>query len=329
MHQFALPVQSAAVPATLTIKRDRSCKATPKHLNTRFLETFIWVAHLRNFSSAAQKLHTTQAAVSNRIATLERDLGVQLFERDLRSVRLTPQGKNALAHAEDIVRRVADFRANVGNKQALRGMISIGTVDTLVYAWIPRLINRMRTEYTNIGVDLTVDTSLNVARQLQNGEIDLALMMGPVAAPDILNEEICSYECTWVAATQVPFPDRTLQFADLAQYPILAYSRGSMPHLAIQRMAAEAGLAPEQLHTYNMNSLATQLHLVISGMCIAVLPMVVIREALALRKIKVLDTATKMPALTFHAVYRSRPDDYITTMVAGMAKEIALEPLPD
>jgi len=55
----------------------------------------------------------------------------------------------------------------------------------------------------------------------------------------------------------------------------------------------------------------------------------VIREALAHSKIRVLDTATKMPALTFHAVYRSRPDDYITTMVAGMAKEIALEPLPD
>ena len=65
------------------------------------------------------------------------------------------------------------------------------------------------------------------------------------------------------------------------------------------------------------------------GMCIAVLPKVVIREALARNKIRVLDTATKMPALTFHAVYRSRPDDYITTMVAAIAKEIALEPLPD
>jgi DNA-binding transcriptional LysR family regulator len=45
-------------------------------LNLKFLQTFVWVARLRSFSLAAEKLATTQATVSNRIATLERDLGL-------------------------------------------------------------------------------------------------------------------------------------------------------------------------------------------------------------------------------------------------------------
>ena len=62
-------------------------------MNLRFLETFLWVARLNSFSATADRLHTTQAAVSNRIAALERELGIRLFDRDLRSVRLTPEGR--------------------------------------------------------------------------------------------------------------------------------------------------------------------------------------------------------------------------------------------
>ena len=79
-------------------------------LNLKFLETFVWVARLRNFSLAAEKLCTTQAAVSNRIATLERELGVRLFERDLRTVSLTPHGQRALPQAEAIMRQVGRAR---------------------------------------------------------------------------------------------------------------------------------------------------------------------------------------------------------------------------
>ena len=54
-------------------------------MNVRFLETFVWLAQLRNFRMTAEKLHTTQAAVSSRIATLEQDFGVRLFDRGARA----------------------------------------------------------------------------------------------------------------------------------------------------------------------------------------------------------------------------------------------------
>ena len=66
-------------------------------MNLRFLETFVWLAKLRNFRVTAEKLHTTQAAVSSRIATLEQDFGARLFDRGSREVTLTQDGNRGYA----------------------------------------------------------------------------------------------------------------------------------------------------------------------------------------------------------------------------------------
>ena len=69
-------------------------------MNLRFLETFVWVARLKSFRLTAEKLFTTQASVSSRIAALEADLGVKLLLRDSRGVSLTPEGGKVLEYAE-------------------------------------------------------------------------------------------------------------------------------------------------------------------------------------------------------------------------------------
>jgi DNA-binding transcriptional LysR family regulator len=65
-------------------------------MNLRFIEAFVWVARLHSFKAAADKLHMTQAAISSRIAALENQLGMRLFERDERNVALTIREANYL-----------------------------------------------------------------------------------------------------------------------------------------------------------------------------------------------------------------------------------------
>ncbi|HEM8498452.1 TPA: LysR family transcriptional regulator, partial [Burkholderia multivorans] len=67
-------------------------------MNTRFLETFVWLATLKSFRLTADKLHATQGAVSSRIASLEQDLGVRLFDRGSKEVTLTRDGSKALKY---------------------------------------------------------------------------------------------------------------------------------------------------------------------------------------------------------------------------------------
>ena len=63
-------------------------------IDLRNIETFFWVATLGGFRAAAEKLSATQPAISQRIASLESDLGVRLFDRDVRGIKLTARGVN-------------------------------------------------------------------------------------------------------------------------------------------------------------------------------------------------------------------------------------------
>lgn len=295
-----------------------------RSMNVRFLESFIWVARLRSFSSAADKLCTTQAAISNRIATLEKDLGVRLFERDLRSVSLTPAGERALAQAEAIVRLTSELRMGVGDPHRLRGRVVIGTIDTIVYAWLPRFVEAVKQAFPDVDLDLTVDNSLTVARMLADGQVDLALIAGPLLAPNCRNIELCSYECVWVAAPRLGLHGRSLMLEDVAASgPIFAFSRGSQPHQHVQQIIEEAGLDPQRVRVLNSNSLATITRLVRDGMGVAVLPPVVVQEMTERGELAILDVKASLPPLTMHAIFREEPGSPLPGLIAHMAAEIA------
>lgn len=298
-------------------------------MNLKFLETFVWVARLRSFSLAAEKLCTTQAAVSNRIATLERDLGVRLLERDLRNVSLTPHGQRALPQAEALVRMAGEFERSIADASSLQGSVMIGTIDSIVYAWLPRLIERVKEAYPQVTIDLNVDTSLNLARLIQDGQIDLGLVMGPVVAPHIRNIELCSFDCLWIAASKLPLGPGRLELRDLIEWPIFAYSKGSQPHQALLRIVETSGIAPNAVRIYNSNSLATITRLVRDGVGIAILPKVVVREFLATGELRVLDVGTKLPPLHFHAVFADNPGSTLPGLIADMAVEVAASFSPD
>mgnify|MGYP006272875213 CR=1 FL=1 len=292
-------------------------------MNVRFLETFLWVAKLKSFSSAAEKMRTTQAAVSSRIATLEKELGVRLFERDPRTVKLSPSGHNALKRAEEIVRLVSEFRDSIGDSASLKGTVTIGAVDTIVYTWLPTLIEQMGKRYPRVSLDLTVDTSLNIARQLQEGIVDLGILMGPVIGPDMRNLEICKFDCAWYASKNLDILPTPIELDDLVRFPILAYSKGSLPHQAIQRLLTAGGIPIEDARIYNTNSIATMIRLLLDGIGIATLPPEVVREPLQEGLIRQIDVKATIPALHFHAVYSERPGNPIPAVIAGMAAEVA------
>lgn len=297
-------------------------------MNLKFLETFVWVARLRNFSLAAEKLCTTQAAVSNRIATLERELGVRLLERDLRTVSLTLHGQRALPQAEAIVRMARDFERSIADAGQMRGSIMIGTIDSIVYSWLPNLIERVKQTYPNVVIDLNVDTSLNLARQIQDGQIDLGLIMGPVVAPHIRNTALCVFDCLWIGSPRLALKPGRLALTDLTDYPIFAYSKGSQPHQAVLRAIEAAGLDAGTLRVFNSNSLATITRLIRDGVGIAVLPQVVVQEFLASGELHTLDVEAKLPALHFHAVYADHPGNVLPGLITEMAVEIASQFTP-
>ena len=294
-------------------------------MNLRFLETFIWVARLRSFSLAAERTGTTQAAVSNRIATLERHLGVRLFERDVRSVSLSPHGHRALAQAEEIVRLASEFERSIGDGSRLSGSVMMGAVDSIVYAWLPKLIERVKQTYPRVTIDLSVDTSLNLARQIQDGHIELGLMMGPVVASHIRNIDLCTLECLWIASANLALPDGPLALPDIVDHPIFAFSKGSLPHQTVLRLIETSEVEPGLIRVFNANSLSTVTQLIRDGLGIAVLPRVVVQEFLATGELRVLDIEARLPPLRFHAAIADTPGNLLPGLIAELAVQVAVD----
>src|SRR6185503_4629010 len=122
----------------------------------RSLEILYWTAQLQSFRKAAEKLHTTQPAVSQRIAALEAELGIRLFERGPRAVSITPKGRVLVEYAERFLRLRAEMMQAVAAPAALSGLLRLGVSETIVHTWLARFIERAHAVYPNVVIDITV-----------------------------------------------------------------------------------------------------------------------------------------------------------------------------
>ena len=99
------------------------------------LETFLWVVTLGSFRGAAQKLNTTQPAVSQRIAQLERELGVRLLQRDHRNASPTPSGRQLMLYAEKLI----GLRIGPGFTRAVKERLQrFQAIDATTPPWLGR-----------------------------------------------------------------------------------------------------------------------------------------------------------------------------------------------
>jgi DNA-binding transcriptional LysR family regulator len=158
------------------------------------LETFVWVASLGSFRAAAERLHATQPTISARIAALERSLGVTLFDRSGKSASLSPLGLQLLPYAEKMLGLASEIDLLIGDKEALRGIVRLGTSETLVHTWLPDLLRRVHEEYPGVTVEILVDLTVNLRERLVSRETDVAFLLGPVAEPNMANTALCAYE---------------------------------------------------------------------------------------------------------------------------------------
>lgn len=296
-------------------------------MNLRFIETFLWVARLGNFSAAAEKLCATQASISHRIATLEGELGVSLFDRDSRSVTLTPAGRQAVPKAEEIMRAVDAFRMAIADPERLEGTISFGTNDVVAHSLLSRIINRVRQRFPGIVIDLQIETSGAIARGLLERRIDLALLIGPVADSRVVNLDFGSFASVWVASPSLGLGGRPLSLGELAVRPLMTFARSSPPHRWLARQLVGAGLDSKPIS--NINSLITMVGLAADGFGSAALPHAVVGEHLTSGTLEVLDVTPAFPAFPHHISYLELNESPLVKAVAAIAFETAEEAAHD
>lgn len=290
-------------------------------LDLKNLEAFVWITRLGGFRAAAGRLNTTQPAVSARIAQLERELGVQLFNRDTRRVTLTPKGLELLGHAERMLALQAELVQAVAESTTLRGLIRLGVSETIVHTWLSRLIERLHHRFPLVSLEVEVDTSINLRNGLLAHEIDIAFMLGPMPEPDMRNLALCRYPLAWAASPALALPDGPLSLAELARFPVISFSRRTKPSVAIQRMFLRPDLPP--LRFYGNSSLASIVRMALDGIGIGAIPPAVIGRELAEGRLRLVPAEDPLPGLDFTICHPAGTDNPLVPIVADMALEVA------
>lgn len=154
-------------------------------MNLKSIEYFLTVAKERSFTRAAQQLHITQQTISADIAALERELGQQLFLRNV-PLRLTYAGEVFLRYAQGFQ---TSYHAMIQEMQDISqeasGVLRIGVTYARGHALMPALISRFQHDYPKVSVHLLEDSNERLQQHLQEGHVDLAIANYPQCPSDI------------------------------------------------------------------------------------------------------------------------------------------------
>jgi DNA-binding transcriptional LysR family regulator len=290
-------------------------------IDLRNIETFVWVARLGNFRLVAEKLNTTQPAISARVAALEQDLGVRLFERNQRRTALTAKGIELLAFAEQMLQLRTDMVARISAPASLHGVLRLGAVETVGHTWLSALLQRIHTRYPSMTLHIEVDSTPNLRRALIAHDLDIAFQLGPVNEARIVNTPLCSYSVDWLASPRLALPERHISLTELAHWPIIT----SPPHTPhgrwIHELFVHATLPTAGI--YSSSSIATTVRMACDGIGIAAVPKIFVQRELTAGSLVVLDTECPLPDAEVTVSYPLKPDSYLAAAVAALAHEIA------
>ena len=243
------------------------------------LEYFLEAARQRNFTRAAARLNLAQAALSEQIRNLERDLGTQLFHRGRRETVLTAAGEILRQHAEDLIGRAASARQAVNDLIGLRGgRLAIGAIPSVSACVLPAAIAAFRKKHPDVELALFEGTSEAVAQWVESGRVDFGIVQLP--APSGKFDEAVLFTEPFVVLVPKSHPiakQRSVSLAKLANESFILY-KGRARDTALAACRA-AGFEPRI--ACESSELETIRSLIAAGLGIAILPRLATRQSVA------------------------------------------------
>ncbi len=229
-------------------------------LDLELLRSFVSVVEAGGFTRAGERVHRTQSTVSQQIKRLEEDVGQVLLHRDGKDVRPTDAGERLLAYARRLL-SLAEEARDVLRQPDSEGAIRLGIPEDFAAYRLAKLLGAFSRSHPNLRLDVRADQSKNRARDLERGELDLALYKreaGEKGAIAVWPERV-----HWVTSKSHPVD------IDVPSVPLIGFPLGCIYRAGAIHALERAGRA---WHTaYTSSSLAGIQAAVAAGMGLSIL----------------------------------------------------------
>ncbi len=291
-------------------------------LDLKQLEAFVWTADLGSFSKAASRLNTTQPNISIRIRSLETSLNVTLLERDAGSVRLTARGQDLLMHARQALNAAENMIVASGEPSLREGTLRLGVTEMIVHTWLQRFLKTLKEQFPSLHVELTIDLSENLSKELFERNIDLAFQNGPFDRIIGGTLDLGTYPLTWVASPALGLPKgRKISAAKLGSQPILTHARDTPLFTELSEHFKNVGVKQPRL--VPSSNLAACLFMSINAMGVATVPRSMVVDALQRGEVVELQYAWKPQSLDFVARFDREKSPLYVDDIAKLASRVS------
>lgn len=243
------------------------------NITLRQLHAFVMTAQLGSVTRAAERLHLTQSAVSMLIKQLETNLGVRLFDRTTRSLRLTIAASEALPIVERMLRNEEQLIAEVrGLADRGRGHVRMAVTAAFAAGMMPEILNAFRQQFPNIGITMLDVSPEQLVPKVVNEEVEFSI---GTTIDDIPSDVVCAclLRDTMAAVVLKDSPISSmdsLSWEDVVSFPIVAIRKGMGIRSVVDGTLALKGKVLEP--AWEVSLLSTALAMVAAGLGVAILP---------------------------------------------------------
>lgn len=229
-------------------------------LDLELLRSFVSVVESGGFTRAGARVHRTQSTVSQQIKRLEEDVGQVLLHRDGKDVRPTEAGERLLSYARRLL-SLAEEARDVLREPNGEGAIRLGIPEDFAAYRLAKLLGAFSRSHPRLRLDVRADQSKHLARDLERGELDLALYKREAGAKDAI--AVWPERVHWVTSKSHPID------VDVPSVPLIGFPLGCIYRAGAIHALESAGRA---WHTaYTSSSLAGIQAAVAAGMGLSIL----------------------------------------------------------
>lgn len=243
------------------------------------LNAFIAIAETGSFSAAGEYLHLTQPAVSKRIAGLEQQLNVRLFDRLGREVSLTEAGRALLPRAYQILNVLDDTRRALTNLTGeVSGRLTLATSHHIGLHRLPSLLRTFTRTYPNVALDIEFLDSEVAYEEILHGRAELAVItLAPQPHSLVKAVQVWDDPLDFVAAPEHPLANTpNVKLADVVDYPAVFPGGNTFTHHIVSALCEAQGLKPNI--AMSTNYMETIKMMVSIGLAWSVLPRTMLDE---------------------------------------------------
>jgi DNA-binding transcriptional LysR family regulator len=283
------------------------------------LEAIYWVARLGGFSQAAHKLHTTQSAVSKRVQELEALFDTPLFDRTLRSARLTEKGEEMYAVARRMLQERDAAVEQFARPEVVERRLRIGVTELTAMTWLPRLVDRIQSCWPKVVIEPDVDTSVVLRDKLLADELDVVIAPDAFQDARLASQRVGKVELAWMCKPGTADAGRTHKLHELVKYRLLVQSNKSGTGLYVDQWLASVGVKlTGGLSSSNMLAL---IGMAVSGLGLTYLPSKCLQPMVDGGMLARLRVTPALPDTPYVALYKRDERSTIVSSVVMLAQE--------